>query len=116
MVIKIIYSLIYSFTATMFLEYILVKPCYMKQKNVFKSVLMVNLLTNPLVVYIINIYIIFVSNDTAILILFLEICVVIVEGFVYSKLLNTTKIKAYTVSLIANTTAYFIGLLIYMNI
>lgn len=109
---EIIISIFFSFLMTLIIEYILVKIFYIKQKDVFKSVLLVNLLTNPLVVFIVNLYIWFVSLNATKLILFLEIGVIAVEGYVYSKLLSTTKRKAYIVSFIANSIAYFIGMMI----
>lgn len=104
-------SLIVSFSLTMIIEYIIVKVMCIKKK-VFIPVLLVNLLTNPLVVY--TYYLLnmasFVYKDTALFIL--EIIVVFVEAYVYKLLLDIKYIDSLKLSFLANAIAYIAGLLL----
>lgn len=79
----------------------------------FVNIVLVNILTNPLVVSIS-----FSTNILAgvefknIVLLFLEIFAVIAEGYVYSKYLEHKKINGYLLSLILNFASYSIGFLL----
>lgn len=107
----IIINLLVSFTLTLIIEYIIVKLMLTKKK-VFVPVLLVNMLTNPLVVYIYNIMSIYSFKYKEVILLFLEILVVIVEGYVYRFLLDLKLEKALIVSFIANAVAYIFGIII----
>ncbi len=63
-------SLVVSFLLTVVIEYVIVKLLCIK-RNVFIPVLLVNMLTNPLVVYIYNIIYFFEYKD--IVLAFLEL-------------------------------------------
>lgn len=73
-------------------------------------VLLVNIMTNPLVVsiqiYLAYNYSIKLSNTVLYI---LEVLVVIVEGFVYSKTLKYKRINPFLLSLLLNGGSYFIG-------
>ena len=76
-------------------------------------VLLVNILTNPLLVSItFSIGTFFGNTYRGIATLVLEILVVIVEGFIYKKVLNEKKINPYLLSLIFNIGSYLTGGLI----
>ena len=107
----IISSLIKSFILTVIIEYIIIKLIFIKKK-VLIPVLLVNMLTNPLVVYIYNIMSIYSFFYKYIVLVFLELLVVIVEGYVYKYLLEIKWKKALIISFISNGVAYLIGILI----
>ena len=107
----IISSLIKSFILTLIIEYIIIKLIFIKKK-VFIPVLLVNMLTNPLVVYIYNILSIYSVAHKDIILVILELLVVIVEGYVYKYLLEINLKKALIVSVISNIVAYLIGILL----
>ena len=111
----IISSLIKSFILTLIIEYIIIKLIFIKKK-VHIPVLLVNMLTNPLVVYIYNIMSIYSLYYKDIVLLFLELLVVIVEGYVYKYLLEITWKKALIISFASNIIAYLIGIIINLYI
>ena len=104
-------SLIISFILTVIIEYIIIKSLLINQKVII-PVLLVNMLTNPLVVYIYNIMSIFSYIYKDIVLIFLEILVFVVEGYVYKYLLEIKWKYALLISFIANMIAYLIGILI----
>lgn len=104
-------SLITSFVLTMIIELIIIKLFFFKSK-VFKFVLLVNLLTNPLVVYIYNLLFIFGYIHRFTVLIILEILVFIIEGILYKLLIGTTLKKAIFASFIANLAAFLVGLLL----
>lgn len=81
-----------------------------KAKKDFINIILVNLMTNPIVVCIpvyINIkYGLFQRN---IMIVILEILTIFVEGIVYKKYFKYNKINPYLISLILNLSSYIIG-------
>ncbi len=107
----IISSLIKSFILTFIIEYAIIKLIFIKKKT-FIPVLLVNMLTNPLVVYIYNIMSIYSFFYKDIALVFLELLVVIVEGYVYKYLLEIKWKTALIVSFLSNVIAYLVGILI----
>ena len=82
----------------------------LRQKRDFINVVLVNCITNPIVVTVplyFNIkYGIF---ERRLSLLILEILTVIVEGLIYKKVLAYKKINPIFISLILNLNSYFIG-------
>lgn len=80
-----------------------------RNKKDILNVILVNVMTNPLIVSIIM-YITYnrIFNLT-ISIIILEILITLVEGFTYKKVLKFDKINPYVLSLILNISSYFIG-------
>ena len=107
----IISSLIISFVLTIIVEYIIVKLLHIK-REVFIPVLLVNMLTNPLVVYIYNIMKLYSFVYKDIILIFLELLVIIVESHIYKYLLEINWKKSLKISFISNIIAYLIGLLL----
>ncbi len=95
---------------TIIIEIVIAKILKVKSKKDFVNIVLVNIMTNPIVVSLpvyINIkYGVFQRN---VVLYILEILVVIIEGFTYKKFLNYKRINAYLFSLILNTCSYFIG-------
>ena len=83
-----------------------------RNKKDILNVILVNVMTNPLIVSIIM-YITYnrIFNLT-ISIIILEILITLVEGFTYKKVLKFDKINPYVLSLILNISSYFIGKLL----
>ena len=88
--------------------------CGIRDKKDILNVLLVNVLTNPLVVSLpIFIMIRYGIRARYISLIVLEVLTVIIEGFIYKKVLKYMKINPYILSLILNLGSYFIGELIY---
>ena len=81
-----------------------------RDKKDILNIILVNILTNPLVVTIpvyFNIkYGLFERN---IALYTLEIITVVTEGYIYKKVLNFKKINPFVISLILNLSSYLIG-------
>ena len=97
---------------------IIIELCFsyflkIRDKKDLLNVLLVNLLTNPLLnatSLFINIK--FGHRIIGLLIYPMEICVVIIEGYIYKKYLKYKRINPYLLSLILNCCSYFLGLII----
>ena len=102
-----------SLISTIIIELLVAFLLKVKNKKDFLNIILVNILTNPLLVMLllyINIrYGLLYRN---ILVYPLEIIVVIVEGLVYKKYLDYKKIKPILLALILNASSYIFGLLI----
>ena len=107
----IISSLIKSFILTFIIEYIIIKLIFKKRK-IFIPVLLVNMLTNPLVVYTYNIISLYSFEYKDVILILLELLVVIVEGYIYKYLLEITRKQALRISFISNIAAYLFGILL----
>lgn len=81
-----------------------------RNKNDFLNIVLVNCITNPLVVTIpIYFNIKYGVIERRVVLLVLEILTVICEGLVYRKVLNYKKINPIILSLLLNAGSYFIG-------
>lgn len=84
-----------------------------RRKQDVLLVTLVNILTNPLVVLILNLFLyVTAAPPPWFLILPLEIFAVLTEGFVYQKGLSFRRIHPFILSLILNGISYFGGLLL----
>ncbi len=98
---------------TIIIEVIVALILSVKDKKDILNVVLVNVITNPIVVMTQTIlYIKFGYNIEMIGILVLEISVVLVEGLIYKKVLNYNKINPLLLSLLLNASSFFIGELI----
>lgn len=81
-----------------------------KNKKDLINIILVNVLTNPIVVSL-PIYILFKYNKeySNIIFVILETMTFVVEGFIYKKNLKFKKINPFLISLILNLFSYFIG-------
>ena len=81
-----------------------------KNKKDILNIILVNILTNPLVVSIPILMLVKYNYTISIIsLVILELLAFITEGFVYSKVLKYKKINPYLVSLILNLGSYLIG-------
>lgn len=82
------------------------------KKDIF-NVILVNIVTNPLVVSI-SVYFNYRYGLTPrnICLIFFEIFALLFEGFIYDKYLTYKKMNGFLVSIILNGSSYFIGELI----
>ena len=77
------------------------------------NILLVNILTNPIVVSFSNLCSVKFGLTIGYVVLYiLEIFAILVEGFIYKKYLEFRKIKPYLLSLLLNICSYLIGLII----
>lgn len=83
------------------------------RKKDLLNTLLVNTLTNPPLVLVVQLTRIFEGQRAGnILTAVLEITVVLLEGFIYYKTLSRRKINPFVLSLILNASSYLLGLFI----
>lgn len=112
MIVQIINSMIISFLLTIIIEYIVMEVIIREKKNYLKQFILINLITNPLIVLIFNILSLMNFKHILITIIILEMLVVIVEGKLYKVFLKENKNKWYINSLILNLSSYLVGIVI----
>lgn len=95
--------------STIVIELIMSLLLGMRNKKDILNVILVNIMTNPLVVSILMYITYNRLFNTTISIIILEILVILTEGFTYKKVLTFDKINPYVLSLILNISSYFIG-------
>ncbi len=99
--------------STIIIELILVLILKVKNKKDILNILLVNTLTNPLLVCISAFIKYFYGISTYnICILFLELIAILIEGYIYKKYLDYNKINGYLLSIILNVSSYSLGFLI----
>lgn len=95
--------------STIVIEHIMSLLLGIRNKKDILNVILVNIMTNPLVVSILMYITYNRLFNTTISIIILEILVILTEGFAYKKVLTFDKINPYVLSLILNISSYFIG-------
>lgn len=101
-----------SLSATIVIETLLSFILGVRKKDLF-TVILVNVVTNPLVVTIplyFNIEYGIISRRIVLVIL--ELLTVIVEGLIYKSMLDYKKVNPYILSVILNLTSYLSGIII----
>lgn len=96
-------------SSTIMIELIMSLLLGIRNKKDILNVILVNIMTNPLIVSILMYITYNRLFNTTISIIILEILVVLTEGFTYKKVLTFDKINPYVLSLILNISSYFIG-------
>lgn len=96
-------------SSTIVIELIMSLLLGIRNKKDILNVILVNIMTNPLVVSILMYITYNRLFNTTISIIILEILVILTEGFTYKKILTFDKINPYVLSLILNISSYFIG-------
>lgn len=96
-------------SSTIMIELIMSLLLGMRNKKDILNVILVNIMTNPLVVSILMYITYNRLFNTTISIIILEILVILTEGFTYKKVLTFDKINPYVLSLILNISSYFIS-------
>lgn len=95
---------------TIIVEVLVALILRIKDKKDILNIVLVNLLTNPIVVSLpILIYINFLGNSQRISLIILEVLTLFVEGFIYKKVLDYKRINPYIISLILNGSSYLLG-------
>ena len=85
----------------------------MERKKDYLNIILVNCITNPLVVSIpVFINVRFGLLQRHISLIILELLTLFIEGFVYKKVLKFKKMNPYLISLILNISSFLIGELI----
>ena len=108
-----ILSLIISLLLTILIELSISTFLGIKTRNDIRIVILVNICTNPIVVYIANILKLLNNNLLYILtVILLEIIVVFVEFRLYNKYLKNYKKSKFILSLVNNISSYMIGILL----
>ena len=95
--------------STIIIELLLALILGVRDKKDILNIILVNTMTNPLLVSLIT-YITYnrIFNRT-ISIVIMEILVVIIEGLTYKKILKFNKKNPYIISLILNASSFLIG-------
>lgn len=96
-------------SSTIMIELIMSLLLGIRNKKDILNVILVNIMTNPLVVSILMYITYNRLFNTTISIIILEMLVILTEGFTYKKVLTFDKINPYVLSLILNISSYFIG-------
>lgn len=112
MIVQILNSIVISFFLTIIIEYIVMEGVIREKKSCLKQFILINLITNPIIVLIFNILNLVNFKYILVTIIILEIIVVIVEGKLYKFFLKENKNKWYINSLILNLTSYLLGIVI----
>lgn len=106
-------SLALSLGLTLLLEIPAALILGLRRKEDILLVGLVNILTNPIIVLILNLFFLFTASPPPwFLILPLEVFAVLTEGFIYQKGLSYRRIHPFLLSLILNGISYFGGLLL----
>lgn len=96
--------------STIIIELILALIFKVRDKKDFLNIILVNIITNPIVVVIPYIIYLYCGVTYRYISLFIfEMLTIIVEGFIYKKVLKYNKINVYVLSLILNVSSYLIG-------
>jgi hypothetical protein len=105
--------LIVCLLSTIIVEVIVSLLLKVRDKKDILNIILVNIMTNPLLVSItVYINIFYGLKYKNIIIYPLEILVVLVEGLVYKRYIKYKKINPYLLSFILNISSYLIGLFI----
>ena len=102
-----------SLICTIIIEVIVGFLLQVKEKKDYINIILVNAITNPIVVvmpYIISLYQGIIYRYITLIIL--EILAVLIEGYIYNKTLRYKKFNAYKLSLTLNLCSYFIGIIL----
>lgn len=95
---------------TIIIEVLIAIILKVKEKKDILTVILVNIMTNPIVVSVpILMYIKYGYKIEIISLIILEILTFIVEGLIYKKTLKYEKNNAFKLSLILNLSSYLIG-------
>ncbi len=99
---------------TIIVEVIVGLICGIRDKKDIINVLLVNVLTNPLVVSIpVLVLIRYGVKNYYIVFYLLEVLTVFVEGFIYLKVLKYRKINSFILSLLLNLSSFLLGKIIW---
>ena len=113
---SIVRSMIICLICTVVIEVIVALILRVRDKKDLINVVLVNILTNPLVVSIsLYVHICYGYRYYRLSMIILEILVLIIEGFIYKKVLKRN-INPYLLSLVLNASSYGLGLIINMVI
>lgn len=108
----IVKSMIICLMCTIVIEVICAVILRVRDKKDIFNIVLVNVLTNPLVVSIsLYIHVYYGNYYYRISMIILEILVLFIEGFIYKKVLKK-EINPYVLSLILNASSYGLGLII----
>ena len=106
-------SLALSLGLTQLLEIPVALLLGIRRKEDILLVGLVNILTNPVVVLICNLFLLFTASSPPwFLILPLEVLAILTEGFLYRKGLSYRRIHPFLLSMILNGISYLGGLLL----
>ena len=108
-----ILSLLISLFLTIIIELTVSFIIGIRNKDDIKVVILVNICTNPIVVYIANCLMLFTNGFIYnIGVAILEMLVVMVEFVLYKKYLKFDKVSPFAISLINNVISFSIGVII----
>ncbi len=95
---------------TIIIELIIALILKVKNKKDILNIILINIVTNPLVVTIPTYMLVKYNYNTSIIsLIILEILTLLVEGYTYLKVLEYKKINPFLLSLILNTSSYLLG-------
>ena len=95
--------------STIIIELLLALILGVRDKKDILNIILVNTMTNPLLVSLITYITYNKTYNRTISIIIMEILVVIIEGLTYKKILKFNKKNPYILSLILNASSFLIG-------
>lgn len=99
-----------SLLGTLIVETVVAFIIGIRDKKDYINVILVNILTNPLVVsFSFAVNLLYGFKGRVISMIILEILAFFIEGLIYGKVLKYKKVNYFMVSLILNGTSYIIG-------
>ncbi len=105
-------NMLISLVLTVFIEIILALIIGKKDKQILYAIVCMNFLTNPILVYTVNLLNVYIGQKIAtICLLIFEVIVVFVEGYFLKKECSNLK-KTYKFALYLNACSFAIGVLI----
>ena len=95
---------------TIVIEIIVALLLKIKDKKDILNIILVNIVTNPLVVSVPVLFnVVYGLFERNICLLILEIFAVLLEGIIYKKYLNFKKINPFILSMLLNLSSYLVG-------
>lgn len=84
-----------------------------KKRRDIINIILVNIVTNPIVVLFPYVaYLFYGKMVRCIVLLLLELFTVIVEGYIYNRYLDYSKVNSYLLSLVLNISSYLLGVVV----
>lgn len=111
-ILRVLVHLIIPLVLTIFAEGLIIFVFFRRWEYVY-YILLLNILTNPLLNFILLIYYSYIGMEGYYIVLYImETVVVITEGLIFAKLTDIKILKALVVSLFVNAGSYLTGLIL----
>lgn len=110
---NIVFSFFSCLCITIIVELVIGFFCGVRKKKDILLIILVNIITNPMVVFVVNLFKIFSPRYVIVILIVLEVSAFVIEGIIYKKYLKKDT-NPFFLSLVANFSSYLGGKLISM--